>query len=43
MNKKWIIFSIGVLVSSLMLCASPILAHYCDDNYVLQKDRENCW
>ncbi len=43
MNKKQTFFFISVLVLSLMLYTGPVLAHYCDDNYIGQKDRENCW
>ena len=41
--KNLILFSAFVLVLFLVFLSSVALAHYCDDHYVEQQAREDCW
>ena len=41
--KKPILFVALVLFLFLIFLPSATLAHYCDENYVEQKAREDCW
>ncbi len=41
--KNLILFSTFVLVLFLVFLSSVTLAHYCDDYYVEQQAREDCW
>ena len=43
MQKRRLVLFIGALALILILYAVPAGVHYCDDSYITQQDRENCW
>ncbi len=43
MQKKRVILFLGALALCFLLQAGPAWAHYCDDHYADQQEREDCW